>query len=100
MENLANAWSICSDPCTKDADYDADIELTQEPDGETVWTISQNERAKAIRAELRAMQGIGQHELPIGRPTVETFTTTAIGLPGRFQYESGWMALALKKLIP
>lgn len=63
-------------------------------------THQQNELTKAIRAELRAMQGIGQHGLPIGRPTVKTFATTAVGLPGRFRYESGWMALALKKLFP
>jgi len=61
----------------------------------------QHERAdsKTIRTELRAMQGIGHYGLPTGRPTVQTFDITANGLPGRFDDESGWMALALKKLF-
>ncbi|KAJ5980557.1 hypothetical protein N7481_007855 [Penicillium waksmanii] len=89
-----------SNPPTQDDDYDADIDLTQDSPRQAVRAAHQNEQTKAIRAELRAMQGIGQHRLPIGRPTIETFATTAVGLPGRFQYGPGWMALALKKLFP
>ncbi|CAI7580455.1 unnamed protein product [Penicillium pancosmium] len=89
-----------SNPPTQDDNYDADIDLTQDSPRQAIRAAHQNVQTKAIRAELRAMQGIGQHGLPIGRPTVETFATTAVGLPGRFQYESGWTALALKKLFP
>lgn len=96
---MADRNSTSSNPSTQDDDYDADIDLTLESPCAATRSAHKNEQTKAIRAELRAMQGIDQHRLPIGRPTVETFATTAVGLPGRFQYESGWMALALKKLF-